>query len=273
MTETQSKEDVMMNEQVEVSELMDNPGARRLWLIYRALQSLPFDRAIELARTAEAFVIGSLVENQGDDPRIDIEASAAQRLEAAEQTVNEISSSVRSDEEPIAAKRTRLALPPELRDRLLERLDEGAKNAELAAEFGLGPKQVQGIRMGRAREIARRREQLSKKSAHPDQSPGHTASMDEIVRYLRQQDDVVVPHGNGEFLVNGRFHMSLADLVARANRMRARQRKAAFELTGNKPAQPEKISSNGHPLFREKPAASEAHGPKIELRSDQPEGA
>jgi hypothetical protein len=249
MTETQSKEDVMMNEKVELNELMDNPAARRLWLLHRALQSVPFDRAIELARTAEAFVICSLVENQGADPP-ELEAPVAQRLEIIEQPINEISSRYRSGEEPSATKPTRLALAAELRDRLLERLAEGAKNAELAAEFGLASKQVQGIRMGCARELAKRRQQLSRKTAHSDQTPIHTASVEEIIRYLRQQDDVVVPQENGDFLVNGRFQMPLGDLVARANRMRIRQRKPEFEMTGAKTVRPEEVSSaNGHPLF------------------------
>jgi hypothetical protein len=249
MTETQSKEDVMMNEQVALNELMDSPAARRLWLLHRALQSLPLDRAVELARTAEAFVIGALVENQGAEPP-ELEAPVAQGLEIIEQPINEIFSSVLSREEPIPTKRTRLALPAELRDRLLERLAEGAKNAELAAEFGLTLKQVQGVRMGCARELAKRREQLSTKSPHRDQSPTHTASVQEVIRYLRQQDDVVVPQENGDFLVNGRFQMPLGDLVARANRMRARQRKPEFEMTGAKTVRSEEVSSaNGHPVF------------------------
>jgi hypothetical protein len=41
MTETQSKEDVMMKEKVELNELMDNPAARRLWLLHRALRWTP----------------------------------------------------------------------------------------------------------------------------------------------------------------------------------------------------------------------------------------
>jgi hypothetical protein len=86
----------------------------------------------------------------------------------------------------------------------------------------------------------------------------HSASMEEIIRYLRQQDDVVVPQENGQFLVNGRFHMPLADLAARANRMRARQRKPAFELIGDKPARAEQISSaNGHPLFWDEAAPAQ----------------
>jgi hypothetical protein len=85
-----------------------------------------------------------------------------------------------------------------------------------------------------------------------------SASVGEIVRYLRQQDDVVVQQENGQFLVNGRFNLSLADLLARANRMRGRQRKPAFELSGGMPAQEKNSSTNGHPLFWEESVNS--HG-------------
>src|ERR1700732_211218 len=85
-----------------------------------------------------------------------------------------------------------------------------------------------------------------------------SAAIEKIIRYLRQQDDVVVPQENGQFLVNGRFHMSLADLAARANRMRARQQKPAFELIDDKPARSEQISSaNGHPLFWDEAAPAQ----------------
>jgi len=53
---------------------------------------------------------------------------------------------------------------------------------------------------------------------------------DDVVRYLRQCDDTVAPAGDGTFLVNGRFRETLAELVKRANRMRARQRLPEFGL-------------------------------------------
>ncbi len=54
------------------------------------------------------------------------------------------------------------------------------------------------------------------------------AGSEDIVRYLRQRDDVVVPE-NGFFLVNGRFRLSPGELLARANKMRARQGMPLFE--------------------------------------------
>src|SRR5438874_12928850 len=111
---------------------------------------------------------------------------------------------------------------------------QAAKNAEVAAEFGMSLRQVQGLRMGCAREIARRRDQLGNGSALEPTSLA--TSVEEIVRYLRQQDEVVVLQPNGDFLLNGRFNLTLADLLARANRMRGRQHKPSFELLGGMPA-------------------------------------
>lgn len=246
----------MMNEAVELNGLMDKPAARRLWLLYNALHCLPFERAIELARAAEAFVTGWAVENQVDDIRIHAEAAAD--LEPAEQLVTEISAKLSSVEQPIPKKSTRLALPMERRDQLLDRLAEDASNAELAAEFGLTSKQVQGIRMGCARELTKRRDQLARKPMYPDRAPPQTARIEDVVRYLRQQDDVVVPQENGEFLVNNRFLMPFEDLVALANRIRRRQGKPAFELPGGEAGNPETVSSaNGHPLFWAEPVPAQ----------------
>jgi hypothetical protein len=136
------------------------------------------------------------------------------------------------------------------------RLARGARNAELATEFGISRLQVQGIRMGRAREIARSRNRLSANTPASDQTPTTAVPIDGVVRYLRQQNDVVVSAEDGEFLVNGRFHMALAELVARANRMRARQGKPVFELSASPAIQPERVPSpNSHPLFRSQIAA------------------
>jgi hypothetical protein len=56
------------------------------------------------------------------------------------------------------------------------------------------------------------------------------AGPDDVVRYLRRRDDVVVPADDGTYIVNGRFRESLEELVERANRMRARQRLPVFNL-------------------------------------------
>ena len=112
--------------------------------------------------------------------------------------------------------------------------------------------------MGCAREIAKRRDQLCKTEAEAEQNDLAPGSVDDIVRYLRQQDDVVVSQENGEFLVNGRFRMPLADLVGRANRMRERQGKPKFDLPSGMSVLPRQtVSANGHPLLWEQTAPHE----------------
>jgi hypothetical protein len=89
-----------------------------------------------------------------------------------------------------------------------------------------------------------------------EQEASPTAIIDDIVRYLRQQDDVVVPQEDGGYLVNGRFRMTPSELVIRANRMRTRQRKPAFEVSGGALSSGASASKS-HPLFWEEPAANE----------------
>ena len=251
-----------MHEHPELTGLLENPPARRLVLLLKALQHVPFDRAIELARTAEVFVTGS---REPLDVGVPSTIAAPHEVENSEDIRDGVSNS-EPVEKSVSAVRSSVALSIEQRESLLTRFAEGARNAELAKEFGLGRKQIQGIRMGCAREIAKRRdqlgktdEQLSETKAESDQTdPVEPASIDEIVRYLRQQDDVVVSQENGGFLVNARFQMPLADLVGRANRMRERQGKPKFELPSGVSVLPRQTTSaNGHPLFWEHTAPHE----------------
>ena len=194
-----------------------SPSFCRIWVFSKALESEPFDRALELAREADEFVAGV----SSEEPTHSRDASST----AASTTIGEADPGGAHAGAPDAAQHSRTALRAQLsdedRERLIDRLVAGAKNSELATEFGLSPKQVQGFRMGSTREITSRREQRQQ------QHSSETVSADEVIRYLRQQDDVVVPQGD-EFLVNGRFKLSLPDLIERANKMRGRQGKSHF---------------------------------------------
>src|SRR5438874_2175222 len=110
---------------------------------------------------------------------------------------------------------------------------------------------VRSVPFDRALDLAR------PAAADRDQVTTPTSSIDEIVRYLRQQDDVVVPQEDDGYLVNGRFRMSAAELTLRANRMRYRQGRPAFD-TGNA-AFPDHANAapRGHPLFWEQAAATD----------------
>jgi hypothetical protein len=58
--------------------------------------------------------------------------------------------------------------------------------------------------------------------------PGSSSLVEEVVRYLRQQDDVIVRLGQLAFHVNNRFTLDFEQLLTRANRMRSRQGKPEF---------------------------------------------
>lgn len=113
-------------------DLLHDPIRRRAWLMAKALESHPLDKALGLARAAEAFITQSRTDPGEENSEPNIETTSADR-------------------------RSGLSISAEQREQLLQRLAAGATNAELAGEFGLSPRQVQGIRMGSAAEIAARR--------------------------------------------------------------------------------------------------------------------
>jgi hypothetical protein len=77
------------------------------------------------------------------------------------------------------------------------------------------------------------------------------AGPDDVVRYLRRADDVVVATDDGAYMVNGRFRESLEELVKRANRIRTRQRQPLFQLM---------------PLCFARPAADRGKAQQVEQR-------
>jgi hypothetical protein len=219
---------------MDIEQLLKQPAHRRGWLLIKALECAPLDRAIGLARDADRFVVG-------DDSAVDTKISAPASIRShselgpacdqAEAISEGLAVSVHS-------KPSRLSLTPSQRAELLDQATKGANNAQLAAAFGLTPRQVQAIRMGAARTAAAERAPAARAAA-PQQFDGSqtvdsmiSAATEDVVRYLRQQDDVVVPAGDGMFLVNGRFRLGLTELIAKANRARERQNKPLFKATG-----------------------------------------
>jgi hypothetical protein len=206
-----------MSEPTALEKLLNEGDARRLWLLYHGLQHRPLDEAIELARVAEEFLIGNR------SPRCFSDRSKAP--DAPAEPSSDTSSSVAGVSQRVAGPRSSpVVLSAAQRKELLARLAKGDKNAKIAEAFGLTPKQVQGYRMGCAREIAARGVCSDAPQADAAQENARLASsVDDIVRFLRQHDDVVVAQPGGGFLVNGRFSLNAAELLSRANRMRDRQ--------------------------------------------------
>jgi len=241
----------------------EDAAQRRWWLLCKGLACVPLDRAIELARAADEFVNGR--QGTGEQHRNTREAAVApegadDRHEDAKKL---ISRETRGFEAGTAPQPTRLILSPERRQQLIEALARGEKNADLARQFGLTPRQVQGMRMGSARRKAtvsdpasdiqqERNRPVSLEQNRPVDGEGKRAvATEDVIRFLRQQDDVVVPEGDGSFLVNARFKMQLGELVSRANRMRLRQGKPEFLLPEAGPIAATTLQRvNGHhPMF------------------------
>jgi DNA-binding Xre family transcriptional regulator len=215
-----------------VSPEFDDIPHRRWWLLCKALECSPLKDALELARAADEFLTDAppgIPLNPPDEARALGRSDEPACREEARQSGH-----------------TGLSLSATDREELLDLLARGAKNAELAHRFGLTSRQVQGIRMGSARRISKRRQEAAIQQ-DAEVSESLPAFVDDVVRFIRQQDDVVVPHGNGEFLINGRFRLGIAELVDRANRIRVRQGKPKFRLGVVEPISSKDMPiANGH---------------------------
>ena len=242
----------------ELGRFLEDPRYRRSWLLLKASHCETLDRALALAKRCDDFITGSAGEQCVGSAVVRVDATALQGNEKQPQVSPEPSA---APDEPTPAQATRSSLSVPERERLLSRLAAGAKNAEIAAELGLSPRQVQGIRMGCAREIQRRRQRGAAPKETTSNTEKATVLIDDVVRYLRQQDDVVVPQEGGEFLINARFRLSGADLVTRANRMRVRQGKPEFELQGAREILSRPV--NGHESWRDAAAMQLASGPML----------
>jgi hypothetical protein len=267
-----------MDESVPYLALTDTPALRRCWLLHKALECAQLDRAIEIARSADAFITGVPAElSVTNEPLQPVVRAASTGVERGPSVSGEIGNRQPQAESPPtelcgtptgettqkdgpsapaeisrptlnqAGAETRRPISPEQRQALMARIAQGASNAELASEYGLAPRQVQGIRMLAARSKVRNARVATET---PDRASTNGPGLDDVVRYLRQQDDVVVPQAPGEFLLNGRFRMNATELVGRANRMRSRQGKPPFPLNGHASRLPEPIRSTTHPMFR-----------------------
>ena len=229
---------------IKVFERLENGVERRSWLLYEALRSAPLDEAIELARKADAFIMGTAAKGE--------QARRAVAPEAHERAIGDQAHEPQRKEQ--SNPKGRLSLSADQRDRMLDRLVAGTKNADTAVEFGLSPQQVQGVRIGSAREIAARRQRTQNA---PSPEITFITSVQEVIRYLRQQDDVVVPQEDGHYLVNGRFRMGPDELVDRANRMRSRQGKPEFNSGSYSSGSAKPRQTNNHPLFWDRSGSDE----------------
>src|SRR5205085_5977582 len=75
------KHDPTLRDPLGWPEELRDPVRRRAWLLAKALQSQPLDRALELARSAEGFIIGAAAD---EDPGTQIPGGAREAGESME---------------------------------------------------------------------------------------------------------------------------------------------------------------------------------------------
>ena len=185
-----------------------DPMRRRWFLLVRALEHMPLHAAIELVERAEAFLAAGDCRSPADvgaPTCLQSDKETELLLDTARDAVapGGTASIPQGDENP--------SRRPVDASVILGLLAEGASDADIMNKFGLTKRQLLGFHLQMGSET-------------------EAVSTEEVVRFLRQQGDVVVGRDEDGFLVNGRFRMTLPELVARANRIRARQRKVLFQV-------------------------------------------
>src|SRR5689334_17983398 len=127
-----------MNEHLEPQPMFACAADRRFWLLRKALECLPLDQAIELARTAEGFITeaaAGVTVPTAAQPRVAEPVVAKKEIAPAKEAAEVTSASSFGPEVRKARKESHLPLSQEQREELLGWMARGAKNAELAADY------------------------------------------------------------------------------------------------------------------------------------------
>lgn len=204
------------------------PTSRRLWLLLTAAKTTCLSEALKIAKEAEGFILGNTT-----DLHVSEVAPVAETASSAP-----IAALTITNEPAVTAKKARSSIPSEKNEEIQRRIRAGETNAEIGRALNLEARQVQGIRMGLIRQNKKKTTASNgSNGAHPEPSAPpeagsreSTVGMDDVVRYLRQQDDVVVREGEA-FVINGRQRLTPAEVINRANRIRTRFHLPEFRLS------------------------------------------
>jgi hypothetical protein len=198
---------------MELAAVFTEPLVRRCWLLNKALEHASLDEALRLARAADEF----LCMGQGHAPTLPGSEWGLLRVPPAPAEIPR----------PAAA----LTIAISARDRAKPAAGEGPTEPVASA--------AESLNLIGAEEIDAS-EKPGTEDAGDDLENGEPnvamtsrlavlAGMEDVVRYLRQQDDVVVSSGTGTYVVNGRFQLNSEELLIRANKIRQRQGKPQFQ--------------------------------------------
>jgi hypothetical protein len=216
---------------MDLASIFTEPVLRRCWLLNKALENASLEEALKLAQAADEFLSPDRQRPNGSLPNrrapLD-QALPARRQEPALAAPAELQGRDpgKSASSPSEVDGHRLSPGFEPGD---------AGKAEASSAESLNSVVDEPIKLSETEDTQTAEtqdEELERNALSPsttEENLAVLASLDEIVRYLRQRDDVVVSAGKDAFLVNGRFHLTSEELLVRANKMRLRQGKPQFQ--------------------------------------------
>jgi len=217
---------------------------RRLYLLILALRETDPEEAVALAERMESFVVGERRANCTRSPGAE---SCGDRHEIADDEqqasgAGAVCGSGGGRPVPARADRNptdkRALLTKEAQAEFLRRIAAGDSNEQLAAKFRLTLRQANGLRLGLSRRkhptadaaAASRSAPPEKEEACPRRKQLEPPTLDDVVGFLRQHNDIVVRQAE-YFAVNGRHLLTPGQLVIRANRLRVEQGKKPFHIS------------------------------------------
>jgi hypothetical protein len=212
-----------MGIQMELATVFTEPVLRRCWLLNKALESASLDEALKLARAADEFL------GMGQPKAL---------LSLNEQASSEGSSRAPcQDFQPVAT----LPIVTSGDDRA----EQAAGHTSATNHIACTAKNASAAASDTHEDISDTSDPEESDTSDPEEAGSEPecseqqavktsglavlTGMDDIVRYLRQQDDVVVSVGTASYLVNGRFELNPEELLARANKIRERHGKPLFQ--------------------------------------------
>lgn len=127
----------------------------------------------------------------------------------------------------------RQLLDKDTRTRFIQEASINSDNRHLAQIFGLSVRQAHAIRVGLSKFIAEARREIELQMQHDflRNKSAAGATMDDVVRYLRQINDVVVPNGQN-YVVNYKLALTAEQLLERANAKRRERNQKPLVIEG-----------------------------------------
>ena len=211
---------------MDLEAIFGDPSLRRWWLLNKALENAPLAEALKVAQAADEF-LADQPETLRSELALTARASNSSALLLGMNVPVPASTSSAHVDQPVGFPR--LLGVEEFGD--LSQAIHGNQDIAAATQQSV-PADVTDVPVS-APMLVMESDEEEVPAEDPGQGAGVDmavwANLDDIVRYLRQRDDVVVSAEGGMFLVNGRFRLDPDELLLRANKMRRRQGKPEFQ--------------------------------------------